>query len=137
MPMPMPMPTPGGERAAPSRRVLVVDDDPKFIRIVVRCLERAGYECATAQSGDEALRAVRRRAPDAIVLDVMMPGPSGIDVCERLRADGWTGGIVMVSARSNSADRANAVRVGANAFVAKPFPLSDLVSAVDALVRPS
>lgn len=129
------MPAPRRETKPTGGRVLVVDDDPKFVRIVVRCLERAGYECATAQSGDEALRAAREREPDAIVLDVMMPGPSGVDVCRRLRADGWTIGIILVSARGNSADRANAARVGADAFLAKPFPLDDLVSAVDALVK--
>jgi two-component system OmpR family response regulator len=120
---------------SPTGRVLVVDDDPKFVRVVVRCLERAGYQCATAQSGDEALRVARDQEPGAIVLDVMMPGQSGIDVCQRLRAGGWAGGIIIVSARSNSADRADAARVGADAFLAKPFPLGDLVNTVDALVR--
>lgn len=116
-------------------RVLVVDDDAKFVRVVVRCLERAGYECTTAQSGDEGLRATREQEPDALVLDVMMPGPGGIDVCQHLRTEGWAGGIVIVSARSSSTDRANAARAGADAFLAKPFPLGDLVSIVDGLVR--
>ena len=66
--------------------------------------------------------------PDVIVLDVMMPHPSGIEVCRHLRADGWTGGVVIVSARSSPADRAAAERAGADVFLAKPFPLDELVS---------
>ena len=113
--------------------VLVVDDDPKFVRIVVRRLERAGYDCATGESGDHALWAVLGDRPDVIVLDVMMPHPSGIEVCRHLRASGWTGGVVIVSARSSAADRAAAQRAGADVFLAKPFPLDELVAAVDGL----
>jgi two-component system, OmpR family, response regulator len=117
-------------------RVLVVDDDPKFAGIVVRCLDRAGYECVVADSGDQALLAVREHDPDAIVLDVMMPPPDGIEVCRQLRADGWTGGIVMVSARSNPSDRDVAKQVNADEFLGKPFPLAELVSAINTLVGP-
>ena len=121
---------------AAGRRVLVVDDDPKFVHIVVRRLELAGYECVSGESGDQALWAVLDDRPDVIVLDVMMPHPSGIEVCRHLRAAGWTGGVVIVSARNSIPDRAAAVRAGANAFLGKPFPLDDLVAAVDALARP-
>ncbi|MEY2580272.1 MAG: two-component system, OmpR family, response regulator MprA [Ilumatobacteraceae bacterium] len=115
-------------------RVLVVDDDPKFVTIVVRFLERVGYEFVVAESGSQALRAVGEHSPDAIVLDLMMPGPGGIEVCQRLRAEGWAGGIVIVSARSNSADHMQAALAGADAFLAKPFPLSELASTIDDLV---
>jgi two-component system response regulator PrrA len=115
-------------------RVLVVDDDPKFVTIVVRVLERAGYEFVVARSGSEALRAVGEHSPDAIVLDLMMPGPSGIEVCQRLRAERWAGGIIIVSARSNSADHAQAALAGADAFLVKPFPLSELATTIDELI---
>jgi DNA-binding response OmpR family regulator len=117
-----------------ARRVLVVDDDPKFVDIVVRFLERVGYECVVSESGNEALEAIGEHTLAAIVLDLMMPGPSGIEVCQRLRAEGWVGGIVIVSARSNSADRTEAMRVGADAFLAKPFPLTELATTLDELV---
>ena len=126
---------PPAEEDAVRGRVLVVDDDPKFARLAVRSLERAGYECVVGESGDQALWAVLRHQIDAIVLDVMMPHPSGIEVCRHLRAYGWIGGVVMVSARSNPSDHATAARAGADAFLSKPFPLDDLVSAVGALVR--
>jgi DNA-binding response OmpR family regulator len=124
---------PRRDRTLPRVTVLVVDDDPKFAHIVVRCLDRAGYHCAAAHSGDEALGAMDDLKPDVVVLDVMMPGLSGIDVCQRLRAEGWTGGVVIVSARGNWTDRADALRAGADAFLAKPVPLAELVAAVDEL----
>ena len=116
------------------RTVLVVDDDPKFAGIVARCLRGAGHECVIAGSGEDALRAVIEHQPEAIVLDVMMPAPDGMEVCRRLRDEGWAGAIVMVSARSNSADRDAAARAGADMFLAKPFPLDDLVSAITSLL---
>jgi DNA-binding response OmpR family regulator len=122
---------------SPHPVVLVVDDDLKFADIVVRRLERAGYDCVTGESGDQALWAVLEHRPRTIVLDVMMPHPSGIEVCRHLRADGWTGGVVIMSARSNPDDRATAVRAGADAFLAKPFALDDLVATVDSLTAPS
>lgn len=128
------MTRPATARDPATRRVLVVDDDPKFVDIVVRFLERVGYECVVAESGDDALSAMGGHALDAIVLDVMMPGASGIEVCQHIRADGWAGGIVVVSARSNSADRAEAMLAGADAFLAKPFPLIELASTIDEVV---
>jgi DNA-binding response OmpR family regulator len=115
-------------------RVLVVDDDTKLAGILVRALERAGYECIDAQSGDQALWAVMSGQPDALVLDVMIPHPSGVEVCRYLRGQGWKGGIVMISARSNPDDRATASRAGADVFLAKPFGLTELVAAVQSLV---
>lgn len=115
-------------------RVLVVDDDTKLAGILMRALERAGYECIDAQSGDQALWAVMSGQPDALVLDVMIPHPSGVEVCRYLRGQGWQGGIVMISARSNPDDRATATRAGADVFLAKPFGLTELVAAVQALV---
>jgi DNA-binding response OmpR family regulator len=125
------------ERLAPDSRdglVLVVDDDRKFAAIAMRILQRTGYRCVRAESGDQALRAVREHRPAAIVLDVMIPPPDGLDVCRQLRAEGWTGGVVMVSARRNPADRAAAVGAGADEFLGKPFPLDDLVAAVERLM---
>ncbi len=115
--------------------VLVVDDDPKFARIAMRVLGRAGYVCFTEGSGEEALNAVTRHRPTVVVLDIMIPPPDGLSVCRRLRAQGWPGGIVMVSARNSPADRDAAVKAGADTFLGKPFPLPDLVSAVDSVVR--
>jgi two-component system OmpR family response regulator len=117
-------------------RVLVVDDDAKFAAVVVRALARAGFACVTASSGGEALDWIATVHPDALVLDVMIPPPNGYEVCARLRAEGWRHAIVMVSARHNPADVEMARRAGADDFLAKPFPLAELVAAVQRLTAP-
>ena len=120
-----------------SVNVLVVDDDEKLASVMVRFLERLTYRCTTARSGDEALWAVNRSTPDAIVMDVMIPHPSGIEVCRHMRADGYTGPIVVISARSTPGDRAAATRAGATYFLAKPFPLADLAMSLSSvIIRP-
>ena len=117
--------------------VLVVDDDEKLASVMVRFLERLTYRCTTARSGDEALWAVNRSTPDAIVMDVMIPHPSGIEVCRHMRAEGYAGPIVVISARSTPGDRAAATRAGATYFLAKPFPLADLAMSLSSvIIRP-
>jgi two-component system response regulator MprA len=119
--------------ASPPRRILVVDDDDKLAGLLVRALERAGYACAVASSGDQALWGMAAQRPDALVLDVMIPHPSGVEVCRHLRSAGFDGPIVMISARSNPDDRTTAMAAGADVFLAKPFPLADLVGCLTAL----
>jgi DNA-binding response OmpR family regulator len=119
----------------PAVHVLVVDDDVKLASVIVRFLERVGYSCTTARSGDEALWAVNKATPDAIVMDVMIPHPSGIEVCRHMRAEGYPGPIVVISARSTPSDRAAAVRAGATDFLAKPFPLAELASSLAAVIN--
>jgi two-component system response regulator MprA len=114
--------------------VLIVEDDRKLAGVLARSLERAGYSCRTAESGDQALWAVNARQPDALVVDVMIPHPSGIEVCRYLRTSGYVGPIVVISARSKPADRAAAMRAGADRFLAKPFALAELVITLDSLV---
>jgi DNA-binding response OmpR family regulator len=117
--------------------VLVVDDDVKLASVIVRFLERAGYACTTAHTGDEALWALNREMPDAIVMDVMIPHPSGIEVCRHMRAEGFRGPIVVISAASTPSDRAAAKRAGASHFLAKPFPLADLARSIASALAPS
>ena len=108
--------------------VLVVDDDVKLAAVITRYLERVGWSCVTAHSGDQALWAMNDEPPAALVLDVMIPHPSGLEVCRHVRAVGYEGPIVVISARSGSEDRAAALRAGASSFLAKPFRLSELAS---------
>jgi DNA-binding response OmpR family regulator len=127
-----------GNAGASRGHVLVVEDDPKMAAIIERALRHAAYDTAVATSGDEALWAVFDHDPVAIVLDVMIPHPSGIEVCRYLRGRGWDGAVVVVSARSSPADRDAALRAGADSFLAKPFALADLLSALDrSLTRPA
>lgn len=116
-------------------RVLVVEDDDRLGALVGRMLTRAGYECELATTGDDALRAMRDRRPDAVVVDVMIPHPDGIEVCRQFRRDGWAGPMLAMSARNSPDDRHRVLVAGADGFLAKPFPLRDLVASLDELRR--
>lgn len=127
---------PAGLAAAEaSPLVLVVEDDERLGPLVGRMLGRAGYAWALAATGDDALRAMRERRPAAVVVDVMIPHPDGIEVCRQFRRDGWDGPLVAMSARNSPDDRRRVLAAGADRFLAKPFPLGELVTALDDLRR--
>lgn len=117
--------------ATTGRVILIVDDDHKLADIVRRSLQRIGHTCVVSESGDHALWSMSAHEPDGIVLDVMIPHPSGVEVCRYLRSTGYQGAIVLMSARSNPDDRAAGQRAGADAFLAKPFTLVELTGALD------
>lgn len=113
--------------------VLVVEDDERLGALVGRMLDRAGYAWELATTGDDALRAMRERRPDAVVVDVMIPHPDGIEVCRQFRRDGWAGPLLAMSARNSPDDRRRVLAAGADGFLAKPFPLGELVASLDDL----
>jgi DNA-binding response OmpR family regulator len=96
-------------------------------------LVRAGYEAVLAATGDDALRMMRDRAPDAVVVDVMIPHPDGIEVCRKFRRDGWRGPMIAISARSSADHRRRTLDAGADTFLGKPFRLVDLIDTLDQL----
>ncbi len=116
--------------------VLVVDDDPDIRDLVAFKLGQAGYEVETAADGASALAAVAASRPDVAVLDVTMPGMSGIDVCRTLRSDPATASVlvVMLTARAQEGDVEEGFGAGADDYVVKPFSPRELVSRVDALL---
>lgn len=118
--------------------VLVVDDDDDIALIVSMRLRAEGHEVDIASDGIAALEAVRAGRHDVVVLDWMMPGLNGIEVCEHLRADPDVAGtrVLLLSARSLPADRERATRAGVDAYLAKPFDVHDLVEHVRALAIP-
>lgn len=112
--------------------VLVVEDDERLGPIVGRMLERSGYDHVLATTGDDALRAMRDRAPMAAVVDIMIAHPDGIEVCRKFRRDGWRGALMVMSARSSPDDRRRSLDAGADAFLPKPFRLPELMEALEA-----
>lgn len=118
-------------------RVLVVDDDPVILRLLEVNFRLDGFEVATASRGDDAIAAVDRDPPDALVVDVMMPGVDGYEVCERLRGDPRFSDlpIVMLTARSQDEDRTRGAEFGIAGYVTKPFDPADLVAFVRSLVE--
>lgn len=117
--------------------VLVVEDDAKFADVLVRFLASAGYTARRAFSGDTALRALLAPGAIAVVLDVMIPHPDGIEVCRQLRRTSWTGPIIAMSARTGPLHEAAIAQAGADRFLAKPFPLDDLADALRSLTGPA
>lgn len=113
-------------------RILVVDDEPEILRGLGDNLRFEGYQVVTAVDGAEALAAAAREAPDLILLDVMMPPPSGWEVCRQLRARGIDVPIVMLTARGDERDRVRGLELGADDYIAKPFSLREVLARVRA-----
>jgi pilus assembly protein CpaE len=119
--------------------VLVIDDDPNTLRLVGYMLERSGFDVRLAGDGEDGLAKASQEPPDLIVLDVMMPGLNGYQVCERLRAAPRTASIpvIILTARSQRIDQQTALEVGADLYVSKPVAPDELVEKVkDLLSRP-
>jgi two-component system, OmpR family, response regulator MprA len=116
------------------RRILVVDDDPMVATTIQRVLRPEGYEVEVALGGMEALSRTQARRPDLVVLDVMMPGIDGLEVCRRLRAD-HNMPILLLTARSGTADRVRGLDTGADDYLVKPFAYAELLARVRALLR--
>ncbi|MCC7024191.1 MAG: response regulator transcription factor, partial [Thermomicrobiales bacterium] len=115
-------------------RILIVDDEPPLVQLVAGYLRQEGHEVFTAGDGLTALAMVRTARPEVIVLDVMLPGLDGIEVCRRLRqfSDAY---VLMLTARADEVDRIIGLSVGADDYVTKPFSPRELVARVKALLR--
>jgi two-component system phosphate regulon response regulator PhoB len=120
-------------------RVLVVDDEPDLLELVRYNLEKEGFRVDTARDAEEGLAALRRATPAAIVLDLMLPGSSGLEVLKRLRASPQTSGIpvIILTAKGAEADRVVGLELGADDYVVKPFSPRELVARVRAVLRRS
>ncbi|SDO70147.1 response regulator transcription factor [Actinacidiphila guanduensis] len=116
-------------------RVLVVDDDAAILRSLGRALRLRGFAVAEAVDGAGALDLLGRVPPDVLVLDVAMPGTSGIEVCRTLRAGGSDLPVLVLSARDEVADRVAGLQAGADDYLVKPFALEELVLRLHALLR--
>ena len=118
------------------RKVLVLEDEANIRSFVVINLKRAGYDTLEASSGEEAMEIVKRN-PDIRValLDVMLPGIDGFEVCRRIRADNAKIGIIMLTARTQEMDKVTGLMTGADDYVTKPFSPAELTARVDALYR--
>src|SRR4051812_9111230 len=115
--------------------LLLVDDDPPIRRMLERTLGAEGYEIVSAADGGAALAAVERSLPDAIVLDVSMPGLDGLAVTRRLRAKGLRVPILLLTARDAVRDRVDGLDAGADDYLVKPFEVEELTARVRALLR--
>jgi phosphate regulon transcriptional regulator PhoB len=120
-------------------RVLIVEDERDIRDLVVLHLQRDGYEVTSAGSGEEALAQVRQSPPDLVVLDLMLPAMSGLEVCRRIRQEQATATlpIVMLTAKADEVDRVVGLELGADDYVVKPFSPKELLARVRAVLRRS
>ncbi|HEY7357962.1 MAG TPA: response regulator transcription factor [Ktedonobacterales bacterium] len=122
------------EAPAAQKRILVVDDESSIRDVLTRYLEREGYRVEVAADGPGALQATTRMSPDLIVLDLMLPGLDGLEVCHRLRAQSMVP-IIMLTARDEEADKVRGFTTGADDYITKPFSPAELVLRVKAVLR--
>jgi len=122
-----------------ARTILVIDDEPELVKLLDYNLTKAGYLVLSAKDGENGLNSARKHAPDAIILDVMMPGLDGWEVCKRLRTDPSTSAlpILMLTAKAEEGDRVLGLELGADDYVTKPFGVRELLARVKALLRRS
>jgi two-component system response regulator MprA len=118
-------------------RLLIVDDERAVRNSLRRAFTLAGYEVTEAEDGTQALAALERSSPDAVVLDVLMPDVDGLEVCRRMRAAGDRTPVLMLTARETVADRVAGLDAGADDYLVKPFDLDELLARMRALLRRS
>jgi DNA-binding response OmpR family regulator len=117
--------------------VLIVEDDVVILDTLAYNLARQGFDVHKATNGAEALKLVRQLRPDLILLDIMLPGESGIEVCERIRKDDQEVVIVMITAKDAEDDKVKGFEVGADDYVTKPFGMKELIARVNANLKRS
>ena len=116
-------------------RILIVDDEPEMLRGLEDNLQFEGYQTVTAGDGRKGLALALSEAPDLILLDLMMPGMSGWDLCRELRGRGLDVPVIMLTARGEEVDRVQGLELGADDYVTKPFSLRELMARIRAVLR--
>ncbi len=115
-------------------RILIIEDEPAIAEGIAYNLRREGYEVARAADGETGLAEARRARPDLVLLDLMLPGLSGLEVCQALRRDGSLP-VIMLTARDSETDKVVGLTVGADDYVTKPFSMAELLARVKAVLR--
>jgi DNA-binding response OmpR family regulator len=118
-----------------NKTILVVEDDPRIADFLVRGLQAEGYVMQLARTGPEGLAAAREREISLLLLDLMLPGLSGLDLCQTLRAEGHQVPMLMLTAMSSTDDKVRGLRLGADDYLTKPFEFEELLARIEALLR--
>ncbi|MBI2840003.1 MAG: response regulator transcription factor [Acidobacteria bacterium] len=126
---------PDEERAIPAARILLVEDEPSLVLTLRDRLVANGYHVESCGDGQSALALANRKPFDLVILDVMLPGMDGLDVCRELRRRGMELPILMLTARSQVVDKVVGLKLGADDYVTKPFEMMELLARVEAMLR--
>lgn len=117
-----------------SKRILIIDDEPKIVEICRDYLKAAGFDVVSALDGPGGLEKWRREKPDLVILDLMLPGMDGLDVCREIRKEGSTP-VIMLTARVEETDKLIGLELGADDYITKPFSPRELVARVRTVLR--
>jgi two-component system response regulator MprA len=118
-----------------NERILIIEDDQAIVRVLKRSLTYEGYQVDAAYDGEEGINLYKRIKPDLLILDWMLPGMNGLEVCDRLRASEENVPILMLTAKDNTQDRVYGLDAGVDDYMVKPFELEELTARVRALLR--
>lgn len=116
-------------------KIMVVDDEESLVRLITYNLNKEGYKTIYAYDGNEAWRRIKEENPDLIILDLMLPGKDGLEICRDLRADNIKIPIIMLTARDDEVDKVVGLELGADDYVTKPFSVRELTARVKAVLR--
>ncbi len=117
------------------KRILVVDDEVEIVRALQRSLVAHGYEVVTANNGEHALEAVVQQQPDLLLLDLNLPGMSGLEVCKQLRTQSELPPIIVITVRDRERDKVHALDMGADDYVSKPFSINEVLARIRVALR--
>ena len=119
-----------------AKKILIIEDDPSFSRAINHIVEKEGYDVSTASNGMTGLRMVKENQPDLLILDVMLPGLDGLEICSQLRAEEITATmpIIMLSAKGQETDKTTGLSVGANEYLTKPVDRALLLEKITSLL---
>lgn len=117
------------------QRILIIEDEPNIRELVLYNLKQNGYEALTAEDGLQGIAMARENNPDLILLDIMLPGKNGYDICKELRAEGSKIPIIMLTAKNEEIDKVLGLEFGADDYISKPFGIRELVARIKAVLR--
>lgn len=120
---------------AKTKKILVVEDEPSLVFTLQDTLENEGYKVHISETGSDAVQLVHDIKPDLLILDVMLPGTSGFEICKRVREDKYTFPIIMLTARDQEIDKVTGLNIGADDYMTKPFGVKELLARIQARLR--
>jgi DNA-binding response OmpR family regulator len=120
-----------------SKKIVIVEDEPSLVFTLQDTLENEGYKVFVAEKGDKAVDIVKKEEPNLMILDLMLPGMSGYDVCRKVRDMNYTFPIIMLTARNQEIDKVTGLNIGADDYITKPFGVKELLARIQARLRRS
>lgn len=120
-----------------AKKIIIVEDEPSLVFTLQDTLENEGYNVFVAEKGDRAVEIVKEESPDLMILDLMLPGMSGYDVCRKVRGMNYTFPIIILTARDQEIDKVTGLNIGADDYITKPFGVKELLARIQARLRRS